>query len=85
MSLDLAEEGESLTAWWLAVALAAEAKVCLPELSPEGEMEVHAATYDTGQGLVVTDEMGVQYRLRVTAEPLNPMSKCHICGQPGGH
>lgn len=66
MALDLDSD---VDVRWLVGRLCDEAKVCQPEL-PLGETEVWAATYAVDEGLIVTDEKGNKFRLRVTAEKL---------------
>jgi len=74
MALDLLEiavDGTSVDAAWLVVRLCMEAGI-LPECmtEKEGEVELHTATYEVGQGLIVMDEDGKKWRLTVYAEPI---------------
>lgn len=60
---------KTLPAFDLVAYLCMEARVCIhdPETNP---IEIHAATWDVHNGLLVTDEHGKTFRLRVTAEEI---------------
>lgn len=52
--------------------LCLEANVCRHDEVYGNLVQMEAATYAVDEGLVVTDEHGSRFRLRVTAEPLPP-------------
>lgn len=68
--LEVAEDGGVVDAAWLVVRLCEEAGIFQPCTPEEIEVEIHSATYEVGQGLIVMDEDGKKFRLRVTAEPI---------------
>ncbi len=74
MAINL-QEREWRKAHWLVARLCEEAGVCLHD--EEGNsVQIHAATYDVISGLLVQDEAGNRFRLRVTEEPLKLYGCC---------
>ncbi len=54
---------KTVPASWLLERLCVEADVCI-HCPGENEVEMHAATYEVGQGVLVTDANGNVFRLR---------------------
>lgn len=54
--------------FYLVARLAEEAGVCLTGNEIGNRVEIHKATYDVVNGLLVTDRAGKTFRLKVTAE-----------------
>ena len=61
---------QTVPAFWLIARLCEEAGVCLHDAETK-PVEIHAATWDVDNGLVVQDEVGRKYRLKVKAKQLH--------------
>lgn len=57
--------------FYLVARLAEDAGVCLTGNEIGNRVEIHKATYNVVEGLLVTDREGKTFRLKVTAEEID--------------